>query len=88
VIKHAGASCVRVATEVVDEATGAARVLLTVRDDGSAPGPRSTAGFGVGNMHARAQAAGGSLEIDSTRSGTELRLWLPIPQPGSSDVPV
>ena len=78
VIKHAGARVVRVATEFVGDATGGAGVSISVRDDGQAGTTPSGAGFGLGNMRERARAAGGSLEIESSDAGTEIRLWLPL----------
>ena len=78
VIKHAGASVVRVATEFVGASAHGPGVSISVRDDGHPTAAPSGAGYGLGNMRERARAAGGSLEIESSEGGTELRLWLPL----------
>lgn len=78
VIKHAGAAVVRVATEFGDDAVRGQGVSISVRDDGHSGAAPSGGGYGVGNMHERARAAGGSLEIESSDAGTEVRLWLPL----------
>lgn len=56
-------------------------VVLAIADDGAGftPGPRAAAGHGLANMHARATALGGSLQIDSAPGkGTRVLLTLPV----------
>jgi len=77
VIKHAGASRVRVSTEIAKR-DRRSHVLLSVRDDGRAGTAHASPGHGVRNMQARAEASGGFLEVEHGEDGTEVRLWLPI----------
>jgi signal transduction histidine kinase len=80
VVKHAGASSVRVAVRVSD-----GLVTIEVQDDGVGFDPgTSTAGFGLAGMRERAYLAGGSLEVRSTESGTLVRGRLPVALPPSA----
>ncbi len=60
------------------------RVLLKVSDDGGGfdtPRPGSRIGHGLTNMQARAEAAGGGIEVISIRKqGTTLLAWVPFIQ--------
>jgi len=63
-------------------------VALAVQDDGrgfnppAGPGAGGPTGHGLGNMHARAAALGGSLRIESAAGkGTRVLLTLPVPCP-------
>ncbi|MBC7380103.1 MAG: hypothetical protein H7346_22060 [Burkholderiaceae bacterium] len=81
VLKHAGATQLRVCAKA-----DGPWLLVEVGDDGHgmlqppsgsmdpAPGHR-----GLDNMHARAMQLGGSLEVESTGSGSVLRLRVPRP---------
>ncbi len=57
------------------------RVMLKVSDDGTGfdtPKPGGRIGHGLSNMHARAEAAGGGMEVISIRKqGTTLLAWVP-----------
>jgi signal transduction histidine kinase len=75
VLKHAGASRIRVATR-----TETGRVLIDVSDDGigmtaAAPGPRS---HGLANMRRRTEALGGELRVTPSGHGTTVTLSLPV----------
>jgi signal transduction histidine kinase len=72
VVKHAGASEVRVSTRA-----GAAGVTLTIADDGHGLDPAATGGRGLANMRARAAQLGAALRIDAGAGGTRVELELP-----------
>lgn len=61
------------------------QIALAVQDDGAGfvpASPRPAAGHGLGNMHARAAALGGSLRIESAPGkGTRVLLTLPVASP-------
>ncbi len=76
VVKHAGASMVRV---TLDQADGVLR--LRVDDDGAGFDPATVpAGhLGLGSMRTRAEGVGGVLMIDSRRQdGTRLQVAVPL----------
>jgi len=74
VIKHAGATEIRVATEARD---GFVRVSVT--DNGRGFDPSAAAeGRGLGNQARRADAIGGRVELVSGRQGTAFTLLLPV----------
>jgi signal transduction histidine kinase len=76
VAKHARAG--RVAVHLHRDTTG---TTLTVADNGQGFDPAAERGkshHGLRNVHARAQEAGGILEVQSAPgSGTTLRVWIP-----------
>jgi len=53
---------------------------LSVTDDGRGFDPGDRPGIGIASMRQRAQSHGGSLEVRSTTSGTQLVATLPIPR--------
>jgi signal transduction histidine kinase len=61
-------------------AVAAADGTLTVRvaDDGTGIAQSATAGIGLESMRRRAQAVGGSLQIDSNQDGTVVTARLPL----------
>lgn len=74
VVKHARASCVRVAVEAVD-----GEVRVEVQDDGVGFDLRErTDGFGLAGMRERVYLAGGSVELESGETGTLIRARLPL----------
>jgi signal transduction histidine kinase len=77
VLKHAGATRLRVHTGVIG---GADRrhVCVGVDDDGHGLPETRSPGRGIANMRRRAAALGGRLELDSGPAGTSLRLLLPL----------
>jgi len=76
-LRHSGARTVRVRLT----ATGR-RVTLEVRDDGHGFAPEApSGGVGLASMRDRAAAAGGALTIRSGRSGTLVRMIVPV-RPG------
>ena len=84
-LKHAGATKIALSTGV-DVAADVA--LIRIVDDGAgfdaaaAPASSITTGRGLGNMHRRAQAVGGTLGIDSGAQGTTVTLRLPLSTSG------
>lgn len=85
VVKHATASEVQVRATVT---TGVLEIL--VHDDGkgfdAASSPGAAHGHGLGNMHRRAEAIGGTLSSQSTPgAGTTVRLVVSIPQEERSE---
>ena len=73
-LRHAGASRIRVALERT-----ARRVVLEVADDGHGFVPEMpSSGLGLASMRERAAAAGGVLTIRSGRSGTVVRMKVPV----------
>ena len=73
VIKHTGATVIRVATRV-----DGASVAIEVSDDGGGfDGDGRPGGHGLGNMHRRAQALGATLAVTPSAEGTTLSLKLP-----------
>ena len=84
-LKHEGATKIALSTGV-DVAADVA--LIRIVDDGAgfdaaaAPASSITTGRGLGNMHRRAQAVGGTLGIDSGAQGTTVTLRLPLSTSG------
>jgi len=79
VLKHAGATELRVRTGV-EERNGCAAAVLRIEDDGrglGAPAPGG-AGRGLANMRRRAERIGARLEVRSEGQGTAVRLELPL----------
>ncbi len=73
-LRHAGASRIRVALERTPR-----RVILEVADDGHGFAPEMpSSGLGLASMRERAAAAGGVLTIRSGRSGTVVRMKVPV----------
>jgi signal transduction histidine kinase len=82
-VRHAGASSVRIElTEDAGTLTG------VVRDDGTGfePGD-SHAGFGLIGMRERAAFAGGSLDVESSADGTEIRFSIPAARRPEAEQP-
>jgi two-component system sensor histidine kinase UhpB len=80
-IRHAKADNVRV---TLDEAHGgapaAARLELSVEDDGRGIDPQAPAGFGLRGMQERVRALGGACGLESaTGGGTRVRVVIPVP---------
>jgi two-component system, NarL family, sensor histidine kinase UhpB len=89
-IRHAGATAVMVnAREYLAAAgapgDGAARLELTVRDDGRGIAAQNKPGFGLRGMQERVQALGGEFSIETGRDGTCIRILIPVPARGSAD---
>jgi signal transduction histidine kinase len=73
-LRHAGATGIRVALSRTPR-----RVVLEVADDGRGFRPElPSAGLGLASMRERAAAAGGLLTIRSRRSGTLVRMTVPV----------
>jgi signal transduction histidine kinase len=73
VVKHAHASVVQVNASLAE-----GEVVIEVSDDGTGFDPDATSGgFGLAGMRERAYLAGGRLEVESDRSGTRVRAYLP-----------
>jgi len=73
VVKHAHASVVGVAVTA-----DAKRVTIDVQDNGTGfDVEHRSEGFGLAGMRERAYLTGGTLEIDSSKHGTRLRVTLP-----------
>ena len=84
VVRHAQASVctvrvLHIVTSVGDE------VRLEVDDDGL--GKCGSDGAGLAGMGERAEGLGGRLEVAGNRSGTRLRLSLPLTSPTADDTP-
>jgi len=80
VLKHAGATQLRVRT-TVEGADGSRATVLRIEDDGrglGAPAPGAGAGRGLANMRRRAERIGARLEVRSEARGTAVRLELPL----------
>jgi signal transduction histidine kinase len=77
IVKHAKASHVHVAI-----GTDADHVTVEITDDGLGFDVTTpAAGFGLAGMRERVFLAGGTLELDSSPSGTTIRARLPTPEP-------
>jgi signal transduction histidine kinase len=80
VLRHSGADRVDIG---VDARGG--HLALTVSDNGRglqrAPGDAAPAGLGLRSMHARAARLCGTLALESTGRGTQLRMRCPIEEP-------
>jgi signal transduction histidine kinase len=77
VVKHAGATEVRISTR-----GGADGVTLAINDDGRGIATGHVAGRGLANMQARARELGATLRVRSAGRGTEIELELPAtPRP-------
>ncbi len=84
VIKHAGASEIRVATRVAAD-----EVMIDVTDNGRGFDlAQAGRGRGLHNQAHRATAIGGRVEMQSGPKGTRFTLFLPIRQPSASADPV
>jgi two-component system sensor histidine kinase UhpB len=87
-IRHAGATAVMVNARerpAAAPADGAARLELTVRDDGRGIAAADKPGFGLRGMRERVQALGGDFAIETGRDGTCIRIVIPVPARGSAD---
>ena len=91
-VKHAGARCITVSIETLNDASGDARGRITIEDDGKGfvPEPGCEAGAtgqnaarGLRNMRSRAARCGAELELTSDAGGTRVRLTLPRRFPDS-----
>jgi signal transduction histidine kinase len=81
-LRHAGARRIRVALSRTPR-----RVVLEVADDGRGFRPElPSAGLGLASMRERAAAAGGLLTIRSRRSGTLVRMTVPVAATATSGV--
>lgn len=74
--KHAGAKRVEINLWMTDE-----RAIMEIRDNGkgfAVEKMTATIGHGLANMHSRARAVGGDIEITSTAGdGTTILAWVP-----------
>jgi two-component system, NarL family, sensor histidine kinase UhpB len=89
-IRHAEAKTVVVqaregAAAADAQGDGAARLELTVRDDGRGIAASNKPGFGLSGMQERVQAIGGEFAIETGRDGTCIRIVIPVPARGSAD---
>jgi signal transduction histidine kinase len=86
-LKHAHASTIRVMTGL-DPVPGAQRVFVRLQDDGAGFEVQQqfdlSNGRGLRNLHRRAAAVGGTLDIRSGPGGTTITLWLPTVAPGEA----
>jgi signal transduction histidine kinase len=74
-LRHAGATAIRIGLSRTPR-----RVVLEVADDGHGFDPElPSAGLGLASMRERAAAAGGLLTVRSRRSGTLVRMTVPVP---------
>jgi two-component system, NarL family, sensor histidine kinase UhpB len=79
VVRHAGAKTVLVkAREGAAAQDGAARLELTVRDDGRGIPAGAPPGFGLRGMRERVQALGGEFVIETGRDGTSIGIVIPV----------
>ncbi|CAG1007414.1 partial serine/threonine-protein kinase RsbW, partial [Anaerolineales bacterium] len=76
IAKHANAKNVQVAVWTTQD-----RVLLEISDDGKGfdvEKIKTSIGHGLANMHTRAHAVGGEVDISSTlNEGTTILVWIP-----------
>ncbi len=77
-IKHAQANSICLSTYLSTHKAGNASVIVEISDNGNGITASNTLGNGLKNMHHRARMAGGTLEIHSDTSGTQIRLLLPV----------
>lgn len=87
VLRHARATCIRVAAAEAPDGDGRAGVRIEVTDDGAGFVPGAAAGRGLDHMALRARRVGGTLRIRpaSPGPGTCVELWLPTsPAPRAS----
>ncbi|MET0349169.1 MAG: sensor histidine kinase [Rhizobacter sp.] len=84
VVKHARATSVRVATweRHVDDRAGV-EVVISDNGVGFDPAHAPSHGHGLRNMHDRAHALGGHVEVASAPGATTVTLWLPLHRPAS-----
>lgn len=87
VVKHAGATVIRVETAEAANGEGRPGIGISIGDDGrgideGTPGP----GRGLENMRVRASRLEGSIEIvRAAGAGTTVHLWIPIETGGDTD---
>ena len=74
VIKHSGASLLSISTERTQMTKSSYAIKIEVMDDGSGGLDKDKLGYGIKNMKKRALELGGSLNIDSDKKGTKVRL--------------
>lgn len=84
VVKHAGASEIRLATRVAN-----GDVTIEVADNGAGFDPAvARHGRGLRNQADRGAAIGGRVEVRSGTTGTRFTLFLPVSQPSAASGPV
>jgi signal transduction histidine kinase len=82
VVKHAGASTARVSVRLDERC-----LVAEIGDDGRGFAVEEAAsGFGLTGMRERIHTAGGTLTIDSSETGTTIKVTLPVSQESSSRV--
>jgi len=79
VLKHANADVITVKTDFKPGESNGGCISIEVRDNGKGfAGDRSARGYGIESMNRRARELGGSVAIDSDKSGTAVILKIPI----------
>jgi signal transduction histidine kinase len=81
VVKHAQAASVEI--RLTDDGK---RLTVVVADDGqgfTVEGFGNAGGYGLFSICQRLQHLGGNCDIESSKGGTSVRLWLPLPETGS-----
>jgi signal transduction histidine kinase len=77
VVKHAGARTIVMRTGDGRDPEGRAAVYVEICDDGRGMRGDAPAGRGLASMTRRAGRLGGRLVIESSETGTTVRLWIP-----------
>ena len=78
VVKHAGARSIIVSTGVTRHAELGESLFVEIRDDGQGFSMETKTGRGLTHMHDRAREIGGRCELASSRSGSVIRLYIPL----------
>jgi signal transduction histidine kinase len=74
-MRHSGASAIALSSRMGDDGL----IHISISDNGKGMPPEIKGGRGLTSMRSRAEAVGGSLDIDSSDAGTILSLTLPTP---------
>ena len=76
-IKHANATVITVVTGLIKREDAQERIFVEVKDNGMGMQGNAGDGHGLNNMRRRAREIGGELYVESHKTGTGIRLFLP-----------
>jgi hypothetical protein len=87
VIRHANATTLSIRTRP-ETIGGVLGIAVEITDDGGGmPKSAQASHRGLAHMYKRADEIGGKLDVDSSSSGTTIRIWFPVPEASNPEPP-